>query len=331
MNFKRATVVVGVALLAGATSARAGDYDFGNGGMKDYGSAAVPVPAPMPLPMYEADWYVRIDGGYAISNSGDVSVEDVDGSGFLLQHTDLGAQDGSANFSAGIGRYITPSLRWDVTMDLRNERAITESDSGITHSTFHQGPDITVSFYQNINGVLTEREATLRSTYEYLYDGNFSQRTRVESDTVFFNMYYDHDMGMRIKPYIGGGLGVVRHYMKSTASGTLDCSSVTQHALYDPMSQLGPYDTTGIACPDDAEPIQATYSTSKSGYGLAANLMAGVSTEIAPGSLLDTGYKMTWMSGSVALTVPTPLGDNVVDIGSRVDHELRTGLRFNIN
>lgn len=329
MNFKLASVAAGVALLAAAGPALAGDYDYGSA--KDYGSAAVPVPAPMPLPMYEADWYVRIDGGYAISGGGDVTVDDVDNSGLVVDHTDLSAQNGSASFSAGFGRYITPSLRWDLTIDMRNERTITSSNADVTHSTFHQGPDISVTFLQNVNGVDIERTATLRSTYERLYDGNYNQRSKVESDTAFFNMYYDHDTGTRFKPYIGAGVGVVRHSIKSTASGSLSCTSVTQHALYDPMSQLGPYDTHGLACPDDADDIQSVYSTSTSGYGFAANLMAGLATEIAPGIMLDTGYKMTWMSGSVALTVPTPLGDNVVDIGSRIDHELRTGLRFDIN
>lgn len=331
MNFKLATVALGLSLLAGTAPAGAGDYDYGAGSVKDYGGSGVPVPAPVPLPMYDAEWYVRIDAGYALSSSADVQVTDPGASGFTLRHTDLDDQNGTASFSAGFGRYITPSLRWDVTLDIRNGRGVTKADDAMTVSTFHVGPDISVSFIDVVNGVDTERTATLRSTYERIYDGNYYQRTRVESDTAFFNMYYDHDTGTRLKPYIGGGVGVVRHYLKSESSGSLTCSSVTQHALYDPMSQLGPYHTYGLACPDEATPLNVPYSTSTTGYGFAANIMAGVSAEISPGIMLDTGYKGTWMSGSVALTVPTPLGDNVVDIGSRLDHEIRTGLRFDIN
>lgn len=331
MNFKLATVALGLSMMAASAPAAAGDYDYSGGSVKDYGAAAVPVPAPMPLPMYEADWYMRIDAGYALSSSADVTVEDVDGSGFTLRHTDLDDQNGTASFSAGFGRYITPSLRWDVTIDIRNGRGVTSSGDTVNLSTLHAGPDITVTFIDNVGGVDVERTATLQTSFERHYQGDFYQRTRVESDTAFFNMYYDHDTGTRFKPYIGAGAGVVRHYLKSTANGTLECQSVTRHVIYDPLSQLGPFHTPGLACPDEAEPISIPYSTSTTGYGFAANIMAGVATEISPGILLDTGYKGTWMSGSVALTVPTPLGNNLVDIGDRIDHEIRTGLRFNIN
>jgi opacity protein-like surface antigen len=331
MNFKLATVALGLSMLAGAVPAGAGDYDYGAGSVKDYGGAGVPVPAPVPLPMYEADWYVRLDGGYAVSSSGNVDVTDPGASGFTLSHSDLDDQNGTASFSAGFGRYITPSLRWDLTIDIRNGRGITKSDAAVGISTFHAGPDISVTFIDTVNGVDMERTATLQTSFERLYSGNFYQRTRAESDTAFFNMYYDHDTGSRFKPYVGAGVGLVRHYLKSEASGNLTCDSVTRHVLYDPLSQLGPFHTYGLACPDDATPINVPYSSSTTGYGLAANIMAGVSTEISPGILLDTGYKGTWMSGSVALTVPTPLGDNIVDIGSRIDHEIRTGLRFDIN
>ncbi|MCB1522322.1 MAG: hypothetical protein KDJ37_17370 [Hyphomicrobiaceae bacterium] len=320
MKFNLASMVFGLALAATALPAAAGDYDYDYGGsIKDYGSAGVPVPAPVPLPMYEADWYLRFDAGFAFGMSGDVSV-----TGFALPHNDLDDVSGTASFSAGFGRYLTPSIRWDVNIDLRNGRGITEFDTPITTTTSHTGPIVTI----DIGGGAT---VSMQSVDIRNYDGDYRQRGRVESDTVFFNMYYDIDTGTRFKPYLGGGVGAVRHYLKSAASGQMTCTDVTRHIPFDPISGLGPFDTLGLNCPDDAEPITDTYTTSATGYGLAANVMAGISAEVHPGIIIDAGYRMTWMSGTVALTATTPFGPSFIDIGDRIDHELRTGLRFNLN
>lgn len=324
MTFKLKTVALAALLLASSAPAFAGDYvyDYGGGSIKDAGVAGVPVPAPVPLPMYEADWYVRMDAGYAFSASGDVEV-----TGIPLPSTDLDEQNGTASFSFGFGRYLTPSLRADLTIDLRNGRTVTKQDGPMSVSTFSPGDSITINYLDN--GVPSQ--ATLQTTLETIYRGEVSQRARVESDTAFLNLYYDLDTGTRFKPYIGGGVGVAQHYLKSTAIGELQCMSVSQHALYDPISGQGPFSTHGLACDEDTEPQQISETRSSTAYGLAVNAQAGISAEIHPGIILDTGYKMTWMSGTVALLAPVPGGTSLIDIGDRIDHEIRTGLRFNIN
>lgn len=325
MNLKIASATLAMALITAAVPAAAGDFDYG-GSVKDYGAAGVPVPAPVPLPMYEAEWYMRFDAGYAFGQSGDVEV-----TGFPLNHNDLDDISGTASFSAGFGRYLTPSLRWDITVDIRNSRNVTDHDAAVQTTTTHEGPMVTVTWDEIVAGQVVQRSAQLVSVDTRNYEGDFSQRGSVKSDTVLFNMYYDLDTGTRFKPYIGAGVGVAQHYLKSTARGSLQCVDVTRTALYNPIAQEGPYYFYGLDCPDEAEPIQQASTTSATAYGFAGSLMAGVSAEVHPGILLDVGYRMTYMAGTVALTAKTPLGDSVIDIGDRMEHEFRTGLRFDIN
>ncbi|MFN3867757.1 MAG: hypothetical protein ACK4MF_01680 [Hyphomicrobiaceae bacterium] len=325
MTLKFKTAALGALLLTSTAPAFAGGdyvYDYGGGSIKDVGAAGVPVPAPVPLPMYDAEWYVRMDAGYAFSASGDVEV-----TGIPLPVTSLDDQNGTASFSFGFGRYLTPSLRADFTIDLRNGRTVTKQEGPVSISAFTPGDSITVNYLDN--GV--PAQATLQTNMETIYQGDVAQRARVETDTAFLNLYYDLQTGTRFKPYIGGGVGVAQHYLKSTAIGELRCQSVSQHALYDPVSGQGPFSTHGIACPADAEPQNVSMTKSSTAYGLALNAQAGIAAEIYPGIILDTGYKMTWTSGTVALLAPVPGGTSLIDIGDRIDHEIRTGLRFNIN
>lgn len=319
MNFKLASASFALALLTSALPAAAGDFDYG-GSIKDYGSAGVPVPAPVPLPVYEADWYIRGDVGYAFSQSGSVDV-----TGFPLNHQDLDDVSGTTSFSFGFGRYLTPRLRWDLVVDLRNSRGVTDYNTTLGTSIAQQGPQITV----DTGGGTT---ATLQTTNYYNYAGDYQQRARVKSDTLMFNLYYDLDTGTRFKPYVGAGVGVAQHYIKSTSRGNLTCQNVTQVAEFDPVSGIGPIDPYAtLACPNDTAPLPLAETTSATGYAFAGALMAGVATEVHPGVLLDVGYRMTYMPGTIALTARTPLGDSFIDVGDRIEHEIRTGLRFNIN
>lgn len=94
-------------LVAGAGLASAGEYVGRNGVIRDYGSIkdgrdVVPVPAPNPANTPERDWYVRGDIGY----------------GFVVD----GVSRDHLFGGIGFGRYITPSVRSDITMDFKSSR-----------------------------------------------------------------------------------------------------------------------------------------------------------------------------------------------------------------
>ncbi len=94
------SAVIGALLLsAGATIASANDYAVGRGGViggstKDFRNV-VPVPKPNPANSPERDWYVRGDLGFNFY-AGDDSEDKLFG-------------------GIGFGRYITPSIRTDIT------------------------------------------------------------------------------------------------------------------------------------------------------------------------------------------------------------------------
>ncbi|MGD9785682.1 MAG: opacity family porin [Hyphomicrobiaceae bacterium] len=314
MRLILATVTIALALGSAVMPAAAGgDYEYG-GSVKDYGIAGVPVPAPVPLPIYEAEWYLRFDAGYDFMPSGDVSV-----SGFPINPQNLGDNSGTFSFSAGFGRYLTPSLRWDIQVDIRNGRGITAYDGAITQTITRPGPTVVVN------------SVSLSSNDIYNYEGDFRHRGRIETDTAMFNLYKDFDTGHRIKPYVGAGIGIAQHYVKATGTGTLDCRDMTRDVVFDPGSGEGGFQITGLACPDEATPINDNYTTSTTGYSLSLALMAGVSMELRKGITLDTGYRFTYMPGTVALIARTPLTPSLIDVGDRMGHEFRTGLRFDID
>jgi opacity protein-like surface antigen len=146
--------------------------DLHNGGMKDYG-----YHAPMAQP---AGWYLRLDGAYAAH---DAPMMVTDGFDDLVR---TGFAD-TWTIGGGIGRYFTPGLRGDVTVDYRSE--------------------------SDVHGRNMAPGATFPGTHRF----------GLESTVVLANLYYDFNRGGRFNPYIGAGLGTVHH---QTTAGTTQTGGV---------------------------------------------------------------------------------------------------------
>ena len=172
MNWKRVAFFVGLAVAActpGAASAA--DLYNGGGSIKDnYMPAASPT------------IYLRIDGGYGAHDE-PLMVED---GIYDLVNTDI---QGAWTLGGGIGRYLSNTMRADVTYHHR--------------------------FDADVSGDLANGLATLPGTRKF----------GLSSDVVLANAYYDFDRLGRFSPYVGVGLGVVHH---STSAGTVsnDCGCV---------------------------------------------------------------------------------------------------------
>ena len=107
-------------LVAAHLPVHAGDMMNGAaGGIKDYGSAGIAVPAPVP---YEETfkWYVRGDIGTAFKNSGKFET----GGLTAPQITQPGDWSEQSIVSFGFGRYLTPSVRGEITLDYRTPKSI---------------------------------------------------------------------------------------------------------------------------------------------------------------------------------------------------------------
>ena len=146
----------------------------------------------------------------------------------------------------------------------------------------------------------------------------------LKSDLFLANLYYDFDMGSRITPYIGGGIGFVRN--KTSAGLVTDCGCAI--ATIDAGSNT-----------DFAAALMA---------GVSVNLWGGQQQVMGGGMkdgpmfvdsgrklALDIGYRYLFLGD--AETGPV----NLISTGSTVSddpivesinaHEFRFGLRYDLN
>ncbi|HRD75027.1 MAG TPA: outer membrane beta-barrel protein [Hyphomicrobiaceae bacterium] len=168
-----ATLALGAALLTGSVAvANAADlYGAPGGSIKD-ATPVIPYGSPM-------SWYIRGDIGWA-SHDNPVMVED---GIYDLVETKIGR---NWTYGGGIGRYFSPSVRGDITVDVR-----TEAD---------------------VRGRLADPGATAPGTRHF----------GLKSTVTLFNLYYDFDTRTRFTPYIGAGLGFA-HLKTTTGTITDTC------------------------------------------------------------------------------------------------------------
>jgi opacity protein-like surface antigen len=292
-----------VAVLAAALPAHAGDLSSrGAGGIKDYGGNGVPVPAPQP---YEENfkWYVRGDVGLSVKSSGKFDQGDWP---LNLPQPDEWRNQSIVSF--GFGRYITPNLRVEGTLDYRTERKVA-TRAGLQP--------------------LADKAVAFRSTSEVdynLYNGARDEDVSYQNTTLMLSGFYDFNQGGRLRPYVGAGIGVGIHQLRRTGTDTYVCDDTGSYVL-----KIGPPRDQIDGC-STQNGLKTTFTETSNktsiGYGLAAQLSAGVSYDITPRTHWDTGYRALWQSGNVAVTSTDGL--STLRMKDRIDHELRTGVRWDL-
>jgi opacity protein-like surface antigen len=125
----------------------------------------------------------------------------------------------------------------------------------------------------------------------------------LKSDVFLANLYYDFDCRCQFTPYVGAGLGFVRHH---TSTGTVT----------DNVNGLG---------------VTGTIDSGSSTH-VAAALMTGVSFQVRERMNIDAGYRFLYLgetaTGAVrdnanrALIAPDPTVEQIHA------HEFRVGLRY---
>lgn len=300
MTWKTTSLMLGIGLLAASAGlAAAADWNNGAGGIKVYrNGAAVPVPAPSPIPVHAADWYVRADLNFAATSSGSV--------GSSGPRLDLKDPDEMPRYFGGgiaVGRYLTPSIRADISLDYRSQQRFASG------TTVHTDRTIT-----RTNGTITDTDR---------WTDTYSNEARIGNYAAMLNGYYDFRTGSPFTPYLGAGVGISMHMLSRTASDTHSCTM-------DSFDSASGTLTTGLGCGSSTASF-SNGNTNSTAYGFAGALMAGVAYEVSPGVLWDSGYRLMYTSGKVAQTSNTGLGASMISIGDRVDHEFRTGVRWNID
>lgn len=288
------------AIVGAFAPAHAGDLsNDAPDGIRGYGSAGVPVPMPQ---TYEETfkWYIRGDVGSAFRSSGKV---DIGGWPITVRQPNEWQEQSIVSF--GFGRYITPSLRTEFTLDYRTERKLAS------------GTQITPN-----NNTITLAVAGTSAFNTYSLTQN--EEVGYQNSTLLMSGFYDFNRGGRLRPYVGAGVGLAIHQLSRTGQDTYTCTDglITQAGV-PPVVTVGCSTTNGLVTS-----YSNTSNANSIGYGLAAQLSGGVTYDIAPRTHWDTGYRILWQSGRIGVSSMDGLSQ--LHIADRIDHELRTGVRWDL-
>jgi opacity protein-like surface antigen len=311
-----AAFAVSIALVsigASLSPAIAGDMNNGGGSSKNHGGKAVAVPAPVP---YEEHYkyYMGAGLGWAFRSSGDIVSTGAPDFG------DASDFRGPGSISLFAGRYITPSLRIELGIDLRTEqkRARNNTLQATVIGRHDFGPPFGVLPVANV------------------YDVSRTDEIQIRNNTFMINAYYDMNRGGRFNPYIGVGVGIAQMQLHRELRETIgDCTS-RDPTNPDPTITFPCWATSG---PSGSPTTGATRISgdSQTGYGLAASVMAGLTYNISSRTHLDVGYRLMFQGGKAAVLGDTlgscggcSRGTGTVEVESRIDHEIRTGLRWDL-
>ncbi len=292
-----------ISLAALMSVANAADMPGHRGSAKDYGQAAVPVPAPVPYEEHYK-WYMGAGVGYTVRGDSNItsSVTNLCCGGIST----INAEDGPVYGSVFAGRYLTPSLRVELSADFRAKQKIVTGEH--SYRTRYTSAPTVVGTDANY------------AVYDVVHD----EKSHLTTNTYMLNAFYEFGQGRKIRPYVGAGIGFATHYLRrelTETSAAFECGTVT-----------GGVDTSTGMC-DGALPAGglAVGAASTTGFGLAAALMAGATVDLGPRTHLDIGYRLMYMGSKTAVALPDSLaGMTTIDVGARTDHELRTAIRVDL-
>lgn len=260
------------------------------GGVRQAG-AAVPVPAPAPIPDVATGWYVRIDAAYS---QGDVSkyrstdprVDAIRGDSYV---------DNFPRYGIGFGYQLNKWLRADITLDQRND--VNSRGTGQVNYTL-----------PNANGGISQMRDT------------FSDSFVSSNSTGLINAYVDMPVSHTFTPYIGAGIGFVRHQLKGRLySRSTDCIDTVDCDFVGGAPAPGPLGISSV-------------NTTAGGvdYALAAALMAGFTYKVWDNTKIDLGYRWLHLAGTTFVGRSTGVVENL-KIPDMNLHEVRVGLRYDLN
>lgn len=330
MKFHFACVSLAALMAAMTQNVNAADFAVGaDGSVKDMSSPvpAVAVPAPVPVPEYNPRWYFRLDAGIGtiseptisergyqygdiINNAngtpddaliGGPNLRDLDPTQFTSDFSNL------STFGGGVGYYLGGGFRLDATIEKRsNDQAyLDQTDSWISHGYVDDDadpltPDVYTSDLDN-DGNLDDRTTTI----------NITDRTDVDGTVWMANAYYDIGTYRGFTPYVGAGIGFVWNQLERNHTTTVTSED------------------NNAACGCTTE-YSTTARTEADKVSLAAAAMAGFSYQVTDITSVDVGYRYLYLGGTdFAMSIDGV--ESRVEISDQHVHQLRAGLRFDVN
>ena len=297
---RTATAVIFATLGASAT-ALAADMKSEYGSRVVGAYPAVPVPAPIPIPD-QFSWYVRGDAGYSVKSQGSMGVS---GPATILNSQ---PNDGPFQGSLGFGRYITPSLRAEFGIDLRNDRTIAKGGSYTFTRTEQVAPGPPPSI----------------DTHTYLTDRQ--DNTNQATHTFMASAYYDLKTGTSFTPYVGAGAGLALTVTKRNYNETANCTKTVNSDTGAVLDAQG-----NPVCTAALQSMSAQDSQVVNKWGPAMSLMTGIAYQVTPGVSVDMGYRFMWQGTTTTIDMATLQGaSSRIATSTHTDHELRMGVRWDI-
>lgn len=328
MKVQTALLSLTMAIAAGATPAAAADWGSSRESYQNMGQpAAVPVPAPIPVPDYRPSWYFRFDAGLGVISDPDVGIQYND------VHLAPGSVDGPDPFSAnsswfdtdfntfltyggGVGYYFGNGFRIDATIEKRSK-----DDVGADAAP--NDPAITGAVYDyDAAGNYVVVDGNLNGTADFGARAYWSEQTKVDGTIWMANLYYDFlPPGRGFTPYVGGGVGFVWNRISRSMSG--------QYDICDNEDLIN-------GCTANNYSTVSTFSASDKSdtVSFAAAVMAGISYDVNEITTVDVGYRYLFLAGTdhaTSVDINGQPAETVLEIGDQHIHQVRAGLRFNVN
>ena len=268
ISFGRSMLLGATLAIASATGAGAADLGgHSGGGLKDYGYQPQMVAS-------NPSFYMRLDAGIA-RHDRPVMVEDGVAD---LTDTSMGK---SWSVGGGIGYYFARNVRGDLTWDHRFKSDVSGyryDVAQVAATDCHSGDLLALS------------QSSCYGTRQF----------GLKSDVFLANLYYDFDCRCHITPYLGVGLGFVRH---NVTAGTV-------------------VNASGVA--GDIDSASSTH--------VAAALMGGFSVQLRDRMALDAGYRFLYLGETATGAVKDRQGAVTIAQDPTVEnihaHEFRVGLRY---
>ncbi|MFN0219688.1 MAG: outer membrane protein [Hyphomicrobium sp.] len=313
MKSSTARLTVIAALAAASTQALAADW----GGIRNYSAnPGTLVPAPAPVPEYKPSWYFRLDAGLGVVSDPDVSgsISGLDGAPGDLTGPDsvpLASSlspswfetdfDTFLTLGGGVGYYFGGGWRMDATLEKRSNDDVT--GFGITDfdDTF-TGPS---GSYVDSDGV----DGTGPQTRFLITDS-----AKIDGTFWMLNLYYDLWQGRSFTPYVGAGVGFSWNQVSRRQTvERQDC------AAGPPCAAPGDFVSAG----------SVTETNEGDTVSFAAAAMAGFSYQVSDITSIDIGYRYLFI-GSDSTSMSVGAADSTLEIGDQHVHQVRAGLRFDV-
>jgi opacity protein-like surface antigen len=305
MKSARTWIATAFMIASGVAPAMAADW----GGVKNMGTGVpIPVPAPAPVPTYDADsdWYIGLSLGADLLTDATIRDSDVDYLGnsnpghFARSSSDVPSQ---MTYGLTFGRYMTPSLRWEVAIDYSPDTQISRDET---------------LFYPATNSAHNFSDGSIDTN---LYNVRRTDNVQLSRTTALFNLLYDIPTGTRFTPYIGGGLGLTWRRLRRGYSETSSCINSINSDVGIP---------TGACSGNPNLPSGGTLSgsDSKNQVDLAAAVQAGIATNLTDQIIWDNGWQMLWEGGKISMSAPSAAGNNEFTFKDSVLQQFRSGIRI---